>query len=82
MKLLSVEDYQEFKSTIASALGKTMRTFERYCSIKADEKGDIPVKDLDIIALLLDCTADDLKNFQITNEDIQKTITKNQLSNY
>lgn len=82
MELLSVEEYREFKSTIASALGKTIRTFERYCSIKADERGDIPVQDLDIIAVLLNCKADDLKNFQVTNEDIQKTITKNQISNF
>jgi hypothetical protein len=63
---LPVTEYKDLRRNIPKAIGKTIRTFDRYCNIKEDEFGDIPALDLDIIATFLKCTANDLKNYSIS----------------
>jgi len=53
-----------------------VRTFDRYCTIEADEFGDIPAQDLDIIASFLNCKANDLKNYYINGKEIQHKIVR------
>ena len=52
---LSVWQYKKLRKEIPIALGKTIRTFDRYCGLKAEDFADIPAQDLDIIAAYLDC---------------------------
>lgn len=73
---LPMWEYKKVRKELPKLLGKTIRTFDRYCSIKTDEFADIPTKDLDIIAIYLNCTANDLKNYTISKSDIQHKITR------
>lgn len=50
MLQLPMIDYKKVRKELSKLLGKTLRTFDRYCTIKADEFADIPAQDLDIIA--------------------------------
>jgi len=79
---LSVQDYKRLRRLIPLALGKTRKTFERYCTLTIDEHGDIPAYDLDVIAECLDCTADELKNY--SDKDIKQLVVSNkqQLKKY
>jgi len=63
---LPMREYKKVRKELPKLLGKTLRTFDRYCSIKVDEFADIPAQDLDLIASYLNCTADDLKNYFIS----------------
>lgn len=76
LEQLPMTDYKKIKKEIPKALGKTQRTFDRYCTIKADEFGDVPAQDLDIIANFLGCEANDLKNYCITKQQIEHLVTK------
>ncbi len=77
MLQLSMIDYKKVRKELPKLLGKTLRTFDRYCNIKSDEFTDVPAQDLDIIASYLDCTANDLKNYFITKMGrIQHKITQ------
>lgn len=71
-----VTEYKELMKEIPRAIGKTKRTFDRYCTIAADEFADIPAQDLDIIASFLDCKANDLKNYVVSNKQIQQRIIR------
>ncbi|WP_271729378.1 hypothetical protein [Aquimarina algiphila] len=71
LEKLPMNHYRKLKNDIIIALGKTRRTFDRYCTISADEFGDIPAQDLDIIASILKCTADDLKNYEVNNAEVR-----------
>lgn len=71
---LPYEKYKKIRQQIPTALGKTQRTFARYCNLPADSFGDIPAQDLDIIASFLGCTADDLKNYTIKDKQIQQKV--------
>ena len=73
---LTISEYQEFRKEIPKALGKTLRTFDRYCNIKADQFSDIPAQDLDIIASMLGCTANELKNYTVNKRRIQQNIIR------
>lgn len=74
LNLLTAREYKRLRKEIPKALGKTVRTFDRYCNIEINEFADIPVQDLDIIAAFLNCTADDLKNYTIADYQIQHSI--------
>lgn len=76
MHSLPYEKFKKIRQQIPIALGKTQRTFARYCNLPADSFGDIPAQDLDIIASFLGCKADDLKNYTIKNKQIQQKITR------
>lgn len=76
MLQLPIREYKKIRKEIPKLLGKTLRTFDRYCSIKADEFADIPAQDLDIIASFLNCTANDLKNYSASKSGIQLKITR------
>ncbi len=70
LEQLPVQNYRTLKNEIIRALGKTRRTFDRYCKITADEFADIPALDLDIIASFLDCPADELKNYKVNKSEV------------
>ena len=76
MEELPIVDYKKIKKLIPVAIGKTPRTFERYCNIKAEDFADIPTQDLDIIASILSSKADDLKNYVIHKQQIQHKIIR------
>ena len=76
MLQLSIVEYKRIRKEIPKAIGKTVRTFDRYCTIEADEFGDIPAQDLDIIASFLNCKANDLKNYCINGKQIQHRIVR------
>ena len=76
LEQLPMTEYKKMKKQIPKALGKTQRTFDRFCTIKKNECGDIPAQDLDIIANCLGCEANDLKNYCITKEQIEDFITQ------
>ncbi len=76
MEQLPMIDYKRIRKEIPEALGKTARTFDRYCNFPADEFGDIPTQDLDIIASFLGCSANDLKNYTINRQQIQQRIIR------
>ncbi|WP_103071849.1 hypothetical protein [Aquimarina sediminis] len=76
LEKLPVHQYRELKNDIIMALKKTRRTFDRYCTIHADEFADIPALDLDIIASFLDCSADELKNYKVDKAEIRHKITR------
>ena len=67
MHQLTVAELRRLRKEIPLALGKTTRTFDRYCTITVDDNADIPALDLDIIASFLSCSADDLKNYVVDN---------------
>lgn len=73
---LPMSEYKKVRKEIPKLIGKTLRTFDRYCTIKADEFADIPAKDLDIIAICLNCSANDLKNYTISKSDIEHKINR------
>lgn len=73
---LPMWEYKKIRKEIPKLLGKTQRTFDRYCTIKIDEFADIPAQDLDIIASFLNCKADDLKNYSISEFGIQHKINR------
>ncbi len=66
MLQLPMIDYEKVRKELPKLLGKTLRTFDRYCSIKLNEFTDVPTQDLDIIASYFNCTANELKNYVIT----------------
>lgn len=72
---ITAKEYKRLRKEIPKALGKTLRTFDRYCNIEINEFADIPAQDLDIIAAFLNCTANDLKNYTIADYQIQHIIT-------
>lgn len=76
MLKLTVTEYKKIRKEIPIAIGKTVRTFDRYCTLRADEFADIPAQDLDIIASFLDCTANDLKNYSVTGQQIHHKVTR------
>lgn len=77
LEKLPIVNYKKIKKQIPIAIGKTPKTFQRYCNIKAEDYADIPAQDLDIIASALSCKADDLKNYAVTNQVLlQKIIRK------
>ncbi|TSE03524.1 hypothetical protein [Aquimarina algiphila] len=76
LEALPVHHYRTLKNEIIKALGKTRRTFDRYCTISADEFADIPALDLDIIASFLDCEANDLKNYKVNKAEIRHKMTR------
>ena len=76
MLQLSISEYKRIRKEMPKALGKTIRTFDRYCTIKADDFGDVPAQDLDIIASFLGCMANDLKNYSVHEQVIQHRITR------
>lgn len=67
---LPMSEYKKVRKELPKLIGKTLRTFDRYCTIKADEFADIPAQDLDIIASFLNSTANDLKNYSINKMGI------------
>ncbi|MCB9335481.1 MAG: hypothetical protein H6586_04985 [Flavobacteriales bacterium] len=73
---LPMSEYKKVRKQLPKLLGKTVRTFDRYCNIKTDEFADIPVQDLDIIASYLNCKADDLKNFSVAEFSIRYNINR------
>lgn len=73
---LPMREYKKVRKELPKLLGKTIRTFDRYCSIKTDEFADIPVQDLDIIASYLNCKADDLKNFSVAEFSIRYKVNR------
>ncbi len=77
MENLPMIEYKRIRRELPKALGKTVRTFNRYCTLAADEFADIPAQDLDIIASFLDCKANDLKNYFINGQQIQQRIKRN-----
>lgn len=76
MLQLPIMEYKRIRREIPKAIGKTLRTFDRYCTIEADEFGDIPAQDLDIIASFLNCKANDLKNYCVSGKEIQHKIVR------
>ncbi len=73
---LPIREYKKIRKEIPKLMGKTLRTFDRYCAIKIDDFADIPAQDLDIIASFLNCTANDLKNYSVSKSGIQSKITR------
>lgn len=67
---LTTIEYKRLRKEIPKALGKTIRTFDRYCNIEINEFADIPAQDLDIIAAFLNCTADDLRTVKLQRYEI------------
>ena len=67
---LTHEEYKHLRKELPKAIGKTSRTFDRYCTLKAEDFGDIPAQDLDIIASFFNCSANDLKNYSVKNCEI------------
>lgn len=76
MLKLNVTEYKRIRKEVPKAIGKTVRTFDRYCTLRADEFADIPAQDLDIIASFLDCTANDLKNYSVADQQILHKVTR------
>lgn len=76
MLALTVEEYKKIRKELPKAIGKTIRTFDRYCTLRADEFSDIPAQDLDIIASFLDCDANDLKNYSVSGTQIHHKVTR------
>jgi hypothetical protein len=76
LEQLPMTEYKKMKKQIPKALGKTQRTFDRFCTIKKSECGDIPTQDLDIIASCLGYEANDLKNYCITKQQIEDFINQ------
>lgn len=62
---LPLRDYQAARKRIPQLLGKSLRTFDRFCNLKLDSYSDITAKDLDIIAKFLECDSHDLKNYKV-----------------
>ncbi len=73
---LPVSKYRAIKVQIIKGLKKTPRTFNRYCSLSADDHTDIPAQDLDIIASHLECTADELKNYKVNKSTVMYKIRR------
>ena len=71
---LPLKEYKKIKLELSLAIGKNIRTFERYCNLRIDDFSDIPAKDLFIIATVLSCKIDKLVNYKITIEEIQARI--------
>lgn len=76
MQQLPVAELRKLRKEIPLALGKTTRTFDRYCTITVEENADIPALDLDIIASFLSCSADELKNYMVDNCRRKKRIIR------
>lgn len=78
LRELPITEYRRLLKEIPIAINKTKRTFDRYCSIRADEFGDIPTQDLDIIASHLSCSPNELKNYTVQNKQIRQLADPNQ----
>lgn len=75
LKEYNKTEYSKLLKDIPESLNKTVKTFRHYWRIGIDDFSDIPAKDLDIIAFHLNCSADDLKNYCVIDE--QKNKDKN-----
>ena len=62
------ERYMRTKQEIANKIKRHPRTLDRYINFTQNDNADIPAADLDIIAIILGCRADELKNYFITSQ--------------
>ena len=76
LEALPISEYRHVRTQLPKVLGKTLRTFDRYCKIRANDCADIPAQDLDIIASLLNCEPNELKNYHVHNCKILHTVKR------
>lgn len=77
-----VREYKRLLYLIPKGLGKTKKTFLRYCNIQMEDFIDIPCQDLDIIASFLNCKADQLKNYCIVKNQVKMKPRKKRTSQF